>query len=78
MSQVAVERTLGKLVTDETFRRRFFREPAVASFWAGLELSAAEVEALTRLPREAIEHFSTYLDARLCRCALETQEEDHR
>jgi hypothetical protein len=78
MSQVAVERTLGKLVTDATFRRRFFRDPAVASFLAGLELSGAEVDALSRLPLEAIECFSTYLDARICRCALENHKEDFR
>jgi putative modified peptide len=53
MSQAAVERTLGKLVTDEAFRARFFRNPAAASFGAGLELSQAEVEALSCLPLEA-------------------------
>jgi delta 1-pyrroline-5-carboxylate dehydrogenase len=78
MSQVAVERTLGKLVTDATFRRRFFRNPAAASFLAGLELSGVEVDALSRLPVEAIEHFSTYLDDRICRCMLENHEEENR
>jgi len=78
MSQVAVEKTLGKLVTDATFRIRFFRDPAAASFLAGLELSRAEVDALSRLPVEAIERFSACLDHRICRCALENNKEDHR
>ena len=58
MSQAAVERTLGKLVTDDGFRRRFFRDPAAVSFAAGLVLSPAEVDALSHLPREALLQFS--------------------
>jgi hypothetical protein len=70
MSQAAVERALGKLVTDGAFRDRFFRSPAAASFAAGLELSQAEVEALSSLPVEAIESFSAHLDARICRAGV--------
>jgi len=76
MSQVAVERTLGKLVTDAAFRRRFFQEPAAASFLAGLDLSQAELDALSSLPREALECFSECLDHRICRCALDINKED--
>jgi len=75
MSQAAVERTLGKLVTDETFRVRFFRDPAGASFSAGLELSRAELEALSRLPIEAITQFSAVLDVRICRLPLDEEGE---
>ncbi len=71
MSQAAVERVLGKLVTDESFRARFFLDPAVVSFSAGLELSQAEVDALSRLPAEAIAKFSAYVDARICRLPSE-------
>ena len=46
MGQAAVERILGKLLTDETFRVQFFRDPAAASFSAGLEISRAELDAL--------------------------------
>ncbi len=67
MSQAAVERALGKLITDETFRTRFFQNPAAASFAAGLELSRSEVEALSRLPADAIERFSACIDARISR-----------
>jgi putative modified peptide len=76
MSQAAVERTLGKLMTDDDFRRRFFRDPAAASFAAGLQLSPAEVHALSRLPREAILQFRACLDARICRCACGNDQED--
>ena len=76
MSQIAVERTLGKLVTDVTFRGRFFRDPAGASFSAGLDLSQVEIDALSSLPVEAIERFSKWLDHRICRCALGHNKKD--
>ena len=56
MRQGAVERTLGKLVTDAAFRARFFAEPALASLTAGLALS----------PR-GLAHFSRRLDERIRR-----------
>ena len=31
LGQAAVEKTLGKLITDECFRRRFFKDPPAAS-----------------------------------------------
>jgi hypothetical protein len=71
MSQAAVERALGKLVTDEAFRESFFHDPAAASFQAGLELSTAELDALMRLSVKAIASFSARLDARICRLHLE-------
>jgi hypothetical protein len=71
MSQAAVEKALGKLITDECFRRRFFKDPAAASFAAGLELSPAEADALSRLPLGAIIRFGACLDARICRLSLE-------
>jgi hypothetical protein len=75
MSQAAVERVLGKLVTDESFRVRFFRDPVEVSFAAGLQLSRAEVEALSRLPAEAISKFRACLDARICRAPSEGDEQ---
>jgi hypothetical protein len=73
MSQAAVEKALGKLITDECFRVRFFRDPAAASFAAGLELSAAELDALVRLPMKAIARFSGCLDDRIRRIPLEEE-----
>jgi len=45
VSQNAVERTLGKLATDDEFRARFFENPAAATWEAGLPLSPIELEA---------------------------------
>ena len=71
MSQVAVERLLGKLVTDESFRVRFFRDPAGARVSAGIALSRCELDALARLPVAALAACSACLDARSCRLPLD-------
>jgi len=70
VSQYAVERTLGKLATDDEFRARFFRNPAAAAWEAGLPLSPVELEALSRLSRSAIARFSQSLDGRIRRLCL--------
>jgi len=61
MSQQAVERAIGKLVTDESFRARFSADPARASLEAGLPLSATELAALVRVPGEALHRFAEAL-----------------
>ncbi len=71
MSQRAVERALGKLVTDDEFRRRFFHAPAEASRDAGLDLTPGELEALARLPSSALARFSARVDDRIRRLPLE-------
>ena len=65
MSQGAVENALGKLVTDDAFRARFFAAPAVASVTAGLALSRVELEALSHLSPQALARFSRRLDDRI-------------
>ena len=67
MSQRGVERALGKMVTDNRFRKEFFGDPAVASRNAGLELTAAEIDALLRVPRCALDSFEECIDDRICR-----------
>ncbi len=74
MSQASVERTLGKLITDKCFRDRFFKDPARASFYAGLELSPGELEALSRLPKKVLGQFSARLDDRICRLPLDVDQ----
>src|SRR3989454_12557398 len=64
VSQNAVERTLGKLATDDEFRARFFENPAAATWEAGLPLSPIELEALSRLSQAAVARFSQSLDGR--------------
>ncbi len=78
MSQWAVERTIGKLLTDDVFRERFFTDPAVVSFNAGLELSGVELDALLRLPKQALAHFSRLLDDRICWLPFDEQQRPER
>ena len=70
MSQNAVERTLGKLATDEDFRARFFENPAAATWEAGLPLSQVELEALSGLSKAALVRFSQSLDGRIRRLCV--------
>ena len=46
------------------------RDPASISFQAGLDLSQAELDALGRIPREALNRLSAILDDRICRLGL--------
>ena len=71
MGQQAVERALGKLVTDEAFRKRFFANPETASWEAGLQLSPMELEALSKLSHEALVRLGEVLDKRISRAPLD-------
>ncbi len=73
MSQRAVEKTLGRLVTDEGFRDLFFRDPQGASLRIGAELSIEELNALTRIPRAALASLCACLDDRICRLHIPSQ-----
>ena len=74
MSQRDVERTLGRLLTDEDFRGDFFRDPARACLRLGLQLAGHEVEALLRVPRPALASLGAQLDDRICRLHLQATE----
>jgi hypothetical protein len=77
MSQQAVERTLGKLVTDEAFRARFFDNPETATWEAGLVLTPGELCALSRLSRVALLRFSERVGARLRRlCVVRSEQRE--
>jgi hypothetical protein len=67
MSQRDVERTLGRLVTDQGFRADFFLDPARACLPLGVQLAPHEVEALLRVPRRAVTSLGARLDDRICR-----------
>jgi hypothetical protein len=71
VSQLAVERTIGKLATDPRFRARFFANPAAATWEAGLQLSPGEIEALSALSYTAVTRFSESLDPRISRLCLD-------
>jgi len=68
MSQRNVELVVGKLATDEDFRRRFAAGPEAAlaeAAAAGLELTPVEQRALLDLEMDACERFAACLDPRL-------------
>ena len=68
MSHKGVETIIGKLVTDESFRQRFFTEPAAALEelrQRGCEVTPVETEALLTIDLEAIHAFAAAIDARL-------------
>ena len=73
MSQQVVERTLGKLLTDESFRERFLTAPGVAALQAGRRLSDIELAALSGLSRSALCSFAASLDPRICRLCPESE-----
>jgi hypothetical protein len=74
MSQRDVERTLGRLLTDASFRRDFFRNPARACLEAGVQLAAHELDALLRVPPRRLVRLAGELDDRICRLELEGSE----
>lgn len=66
MSQRDVERTLGRLLTDQGFRNGFFLDPAHACSQVGIHLTSREFEALFRVPRAAFASLGARLDDRVC------------
>ena len=74
MSQRDVERTLGRLLTDEGFQEDFFQDPARACLPLGIQLSPHEVEALLGVPRPALASLGARLDDRICRLHIQRGE----
>jgi hypothetical protein len=73
MSQANVERIVGRLATDEDFRREFHEDPPkVVRELAerGLELTRAEVAALAALDPLTFERLADALDPRLQKASL--------
>jgi len=70
VSQNAVERALGKLVTDDEFSARFLENRAAARWEAGLPVSALELDALPGLAPAAIARCSRSLDGRIRRLCV--------
>jgi hypothetical protein len=73
MSQANVEKIVGRLVTDEDFRRAFHEGPdrVVRSLAdRGCELTRAEIETLVALDPITLEQFADSLDPRLQKASL--------
>lgn len=74
MSQRNVERILGRLVTDEGFRRRFWesREVALGELERfGCEINECERKALLDLSEACVEQFAGSIDPRIQKLDLE-------
>ena len=68
MSHKAVETVIGKLVTDEQFRQRFFGDPTATLDelrQRGCEVTSIESEALLAIDPAAIDAFASVIDPRL-------------
>ena len=73
MSQRNVEQVIGRLVTDEGFRRRFAEGPRAALeelVAGGLELNPCELRALVALDPQRVARFAEALDPRIQKCDL--------
>jgi hypothetical protein len=67
MSQRAVERVLGRLVTDADFRTEFFGEPMSVCRDYGLELTPVEFAALLQIDERALRTLAIHLDPKIVR-----------
>ena len=68
MSQRNVERVIGRLVTDEAFRRQFGDDPQTTLeelATGGIELTPCEVHALIGIDPRQVARFADALDPRL-------------
>ena len=68
MSHDNVERVIGRLVTDEAFRRSFCEDPFAALeglIEGGMTLNPCEVRALMSLDRERVVGFADAIDPRI-------------
>ena len=74
MSQRDVERTIGRLLTDEGFRDDFFLDPARTCLTLGIQLAPHELEALLRIAPSALATLGARLDDRICRLHIQRGE----
>lgn len=67
MSQEAVERVLGRMITDERFRRQATDALEVVCLQEGFCLTPAELRLLSELEPQLIAEFAGRLSPGLCR-----------
>ena len=73
MAQKTVQIIIGRILTDEELRRKFLVAPVetLSAFReSGLDLSDAEIDALTNTDRELWKSGADWIDSRLQRCCL--------
>jgi hypothetical protein len=74
VSQQAVEILLGKIITDDETRARFFRSPEQTCQSLGLHLTEVEMDALSKIPVQVIRQIAMKLDPRIIRATLGNHE----
>lgn len=67
MSQEAVERVLGRLITDEQFRQSTAESFEMACRQSGYLLTPTEIQLLSGLQQSCIAELATNLNPGLCR-----------
>jgi len=73
MTQRNVEQVIGRIVTDEGFRRRFEEKPFEALFEivaSGVELTTLELSALAAMDPALVARFADALDPRIQKAGL--------
>lgn len=67
MSQLAVERILGRLLTDTEFRTAFLVQPVEVSRDQGFDLTPVELAALSGVDEQALLALAAQLDPKIVR-----------
>jgi hypothetical protein len=73
MSQEAVEQALGRLITDEHFRRLAADSLEAACLREGYRLIPSELQLLSSLDQQHIREFASRLNPGLCRADVSTR-----
>jgi hypothetical protein len=76
MAHKTVQFIIGRILTDEELREKFLVAPAetLSAFReSGLDLTDAEIEALTQTDRELWTSGADWIDTRLQRCCLKAR-----
>jgi len=79
MAHKTVQFIIGRILTDEELREKFLVAPAhtLSAFReSGLDLTDAEIEALTQTDRALWRSGADWIDSRLQRCCLKTPPRD--
>lgn len=71
LSQAAVESALGRLLTDDAFRRRFLVHPEHLLTVCGMRLTDQELAALQRIEGAELSRVAELLDDRIRRADLD-------
>jgi hypothetical protein len=81
MAHKTVQFIIGRILTDEELREKFLVAPVetlLAFRDSGLDLTDAEIDALTNTDPELWRSGASWIDSRLQRCCLKTRQRHRR